>query len=129
MSDDESYPPILTKENFWNELQEKHPKDMKVFCDWIDEYKKRVEWDKVFHVPQYDIWMGTPDGLKQVTGKQFARAPKFHEIPVAMQIGIFFQFVCEHPASLNPFIEDGMRGMIDNIRYWFSQNDGFKPSH
>ena len=38
----------LTKENFWNELSQKYPKGMKVFCDWID---RRV----LFFVPLFFI--------------------------------------------------------------------------
>lgn len=38
----------LNKENFWDELYKKYPKGMKVFCDWIDEYKKQNNWDEFF---------------------------------------------------------------------------------
>lgn len=90
------YPPILTKENFWNELHEKYPLGMKRFCDWIDEYKKRVDWDKVFHVPQYEVWVGSPTGfMKKIGGQEISPAPKYHDIPIGMQIGIFIQFQIE----------------------------------
>lgn len=62
----------LTKENFWNGMMEKYPKATKEFCQWIDEYKKEVAWDVLF---------STTDGF-----------PKFHDIPHAMQQGIWIAF-------------------------------------
>lgn len=111
--DTPDYPHILTKENFWNELHEKYPNQMKVFCDWIDEYKKRVKWGKLFN-EFLDC-----DVIDNIN------APKFHEIPVAIQIGIFIQFtceqndcmVCEHP------IWD-MKELIDVMRRWMAKREG-----
>lgn len=79
-----AYPLILTKENFWNDLQEKYPEQMKLFCDWIDDYKKRVDWNTLF---RQDVCSHCPDPPIGI--------PKFHEIPVAMQIGIYSQFLSE----------------------------------
>jgi hypothetical protein len=113
----ESYPAILTKENFWNELQKKYPVEMKKFCDWVDEYKKRVEWETLFavHVRGYKDYKGA--------------TPKFHEIPVAMQIGIFFQFTTEMSESdqgVHLFnIGEGhaptsMSSYIERVHRWFA---------
>lgn len=74
-----NYPATLTKENFFDEMTKKYPKQMEVFCKWIDEYKKRVNWDLIF--------ADRHNGL--------GRVPKFHEIPIAMQIGIITEFSME----------------------------------
>lgn len=63
----------LTKENFWNNLHAKYPEQMKRFCDWIDAYKKRVHWMALFY--------------KDV---------KYHDLPFAMQLGIFLQYLSEN---------------------------------
>jgi len=82
----------LTKENFWNDLYSKYPGDMQIFCDWIDEYKKRVDWKILFNsYVSCGKWGGCeghePD------------APKYHDLPKAFQIGIFMQFVAEKKQS------------------------------
>lgn len=70
---------------FFNPLKERYPEAMKTFCDWIDDYKKEVYW--------YDMF---GDGLKldnfekRITGMKVA--PKFHELPYAIQLGIWFEF-------------------------------------
>lgn len=67
----------LTKENFWNDLMEKYPEEMKLFCAWIDEYKKKVDWNNLF------------------ASTVNAKIPKYHDLPIAMQFGIFLQFAKE----------------------------------
>lgn len=62
----------MTKEYCWDELMDKYPLGMKNFCSWIDKYKKQVNWDQVF---------------------AFDGAPKYHELPGAMQLGIFIEYV------------------------------------
>lgn len=62
----------LSKENFWNSLNEKYPLAVKYFCDWIDRYKVEVGWQKLF-----------VDGIK------------FHDIPFEMQNGILARFDLE----------------------------------
>lgn len=69
----------LTKEIFWNDLQAKYPDGMKTFCNWIDEYKKKNDWDMLFR-----NWHRSE--LEQI---------KFHHIPYAMQMGIWFEFVID----------------------------------
>ncbi len=70
----------LTKENFWNQIYIDYPKACKLFCNWIDEYKKAVDWNDLFN----DDITNLADGYK---------VPKFHEIPHAMQQGIWIEFV------------------------------------
>jgi len=62
----------LTKENFFNAVAEQCPDAMTHFCQWIDEYKKEVNWDQLF-----------------------APGIKFHDIPFEMQNGIIARFELE----------------------------------
>lgn len=57
-------------------MMEQYPKATNLFCQWIDEYKKSVGWGSLFNE-------------HPATG---AKAPKFHEIPYAMQQGIWIEF-------------------------------------
>lgn len=75
----------LNKENFWNEMFEKYPLSVTEFCIWIDGYKKRVEWDKLFNG---GIVVSLSVGAE-------TKAPKFHEIPLEMQFGIWMRYVVE----------------------------------
>jgi len=63
----------LTKENLWNDLYKAYPKGTQVFCDWIDEYKKAANWGEVLgsHI-------------------------KFHDLPHAMQMGIWILFLAQN---------------------------------
>jgi hypothetical protein len=82
----------LTKENFWDELYERYSA-VQVFCDWIDEYKKRVNWNVLFNggIREYPYVNGVI---------KFTDVPKFHDLPIAMQWGIFQQFCAEnHPSG------------------------------
>lgn len=62
----------LNKENFWNPLMEKYPASVKLFCDWIDEYKEDVFWDELFLTKPASV--------------------KFHHVPYEFQIGILCSF-------------------------------------
>jgi hypothetical protein len=95
--------PTLTKENFWNEMMEKYPKSTKVFCEWIDEYKKEVDWVNLFN-EHLNI--------------------KFHDIPYAMQYGIWMEFCrqemskyFEQPEHESQFIDlaEDVKGVFAEI--------------
>jgi len=75
-------PETLTKENFWDELQQLYPEGMKVFSEWIDEYKKRVGWAHLFNSKFRETEIG-----------RIYQRPKYHDLPTAMQAGIFLEFV------------------------------------
>lgn len=77
-------PASLTKENFWNKMMEDFPKATKSFCKWIDEYKKNVGWNGLFN---------SNSDYQDANGKN-AKAPKFHDLPYAMQHGIWI-FFCQ----------------------------------
>ncbi len=74
----------LNKENFWDDLYKKYPKGVDVFCDWIDEYKKKNNWLSLF-THRYKV---------HITDTQ-EKYPKFHDLPLAMQIGIWIEFVID----------------------------------
>ena len=71
---------VLTKENFWNQLKEKYPLSVQHFCDWIDQYKKENQWERLFNYgsPHYD--------------KMGWHNPKFHDLPMEMQYGIILYY-------------------------------------
>lgn len=74
----------LTKENFFNEMMELYPLAMKLFCKWIDDYKAEIGWNGLFGEHETKL-----SGRMVCCGI----APKFHEIPYAMQQGIWIEFV------------------------------------
>jgi hypothetical protein len=61
----------LTKENFFDDLYAKYPLGLQVFCNWIDGYKKAVGWT------------------------DFIPNAKFHDLPNAIQEGIYWAFIRE----------------------------------
>lgn len=62
----------LNKEEFWNPLYEKYPEAVQLFCDWIDEYKKAVNWNEII-----------------------GEKVKFHDLPYEMQFGLMGLFGVE----------------------------------
>lgn len=76
----------LTKE-FWDDMYRQFPEGMKIFNEWIDVYKQIVKWQHLFNV-----------------GLGVALIPKYHELPHAMQVGIWLQFESEIATRSNsPF--------------------------
>ena len=99
----------LTKENFWNDLMVKYPTAMKIFCAWIDQYKKQVGWAELFD----------PTGSKKDKD-----LPKYHDLPLAMQIGIFLQFAFQNgkfysDIELTSYSGDGPEEWKRIIREYF----------
>lgn len=79
----------LTRENFWDALYAQYPKGVNVFCEWVDEYKKKYNWDTLFKGDIRSI---------AVTGTSVTceyDTLKYHDLPLAMQIGIWIEFVCD----------------------------------
>lgn len=102
----------LTKENFWNDLYKKYPEEMKVFCMWIDRYKEKVGWNTLFNINS---------DYQNSEGKN-AVAPKYHDLPIAMQVGIFFEFCMGRPQRY-PLLEGtppSMLLMAEEIKKWFA---------
>lgn len=76
----------LTKENFFNRMQQQYPEAMEIFCNWIDEYKKAVNWNSLFN---------SNSDFQDSNGKN-APALKYYDLPLAMQYGIWLQFINEY---------------------------------
>lgn len=74
----------LTKENFWNEMEQKYPRAMAHFQNWIDGYKRANKWNRLFN--------------GHATGEG-AIVPKYHELPIAIQFGIFLEYICSYCES------------------------------
>ena len=83
----------LTKENFWNEMMEKYPNSTDAFCKWIDNYKKENNWEKLFNDSYHQL------NKKFASNGELVSVdfdyPKFHDLPIAMQVGIWNQFMQE----------------------------------
>jgi hypothetical protein len=69
----------LTKENFFNERSDLYPLAHHVFLTWIDEEKKKLDWNELF---SYNIPVS-----------YHHEAPKFHQIPFELQFGILARFI------------------------------------
>ncbi len=98
----------LTKENFFNEMMALCPEAVEYFCRWIDEYKKEVNWDKLFPPPRDPRIHGV----------------KFHDLPFEMQNGIIARFELElfnnkggHGKGLTEEIQQAYRGQLRKIFY------------
>jgi len=91
----------LNKENFFNILYERYPLAMQEFCDWIDQYKIDCNWSEIF-------------------GDKI----KYHHLPIAMQIGIWVEFIFSFDGDKD-VSEDITYGLDykqdDNIWEWFSE--------
>lgn len=82
----------LNKENFWNDMMQKYPQAMEQFCKWIDAYKNKNNWDKLFNAGVEVFaraWDG--NGYDKTGGETIA--PKFHHLPIEMQAGIWQAFL------------------------------------
>lgn len=118
----------LTKENFWNELNElneKYPEQMVMFTKWIDEYKERIGWDTLFaHTTHHDE---VRDPLAIDSWKLNI---KYHDLPIAMQLGIFLQYCLETPHRYE--LIEGMPGSMplfaECIKAWFAAEHAFAGS-
>lgn len=77
----------LNKQNYFTpEWKAKYPLASEHFCKWIDEYKKRVNWGKLFNhsmIPSFD------DEIVEIV------PPKFHDLPIEMQLGILSMYMFE----------------------------------
>ena len=79
----------LNNQNYFTpEWKAKYPLASEHFCKWIDEYKKRVNWNLLFNHDCIDIHSGKEEDTYTV-------APKFHDLPIEMQVGILMQWTVE----------------------------------
>ena len=112
--------PNLDKETFWNEIMDKYPIGMERFCNWIDQYKLRVDWNSMF-------------AANENTDQLHSSKYKYHDLPLAMQVGIFIQYALETADEkrkvrrfLNESVSDRdftMQDFPDRIRNYFHVNE------
>jgi hypothetical protein len=101
----------MTKKKFWDKIEKDYPGELQPFYAWLDEYKKSVEWERLFNFgfPYY--------------AKQGWHNPRFDELPPAMQIGIFIQFVSEVPSryslELDVKVKEDFERIPELIREFF----------
>lgn len=74
--------PTLTNENFFRRMKELYPVSMNRFCDWIDEYKMATGWKGTIETDYRNAFCMYMDP-----------AIKYHDLPNAMQLGIFIAFI------------------------------------
>lgn len=98
----------MTKEDFWNDIKEKYPTSFKRFGEWIDIYKGQNNWINLFrieqtkHTIQNDEY-GKLEGIYiDIDPKTFT--PKYHDLPIAMQLGIFLEYIYERDPSSRYFL-------------------------
>ena len=113
---------LLSKEKFWNEIEQKYSAQFNHFAAWIDEYKKKVDWEKLFNG---DI--GYEDTRRNGFGHTITVAPKFHQLPDAMQIGIFIQYVIESGSryQFSPYSLNTIEAWVDELKEWFCEQEEF----
>jgi hypothetical protein len=80
---------ILTKPDFWDDVEKRFPKATQLFYKWLDEYKINNNLQRLFN-PNYKL-APLPTRGQEIQGKN--DWPKFHDLPMAMQAGIFLQFI------------------------------------
>lgn len=76
----------LTSEYFWKEVLIKYPNATKRFMEWVQEYKKAVNWDGLFGKHETRHY-----GRLVCSGI----APEFSQLPHAMQQGIWLEYLCQ----------------------------------
>ena len=102
----------LTKENFWDELYALYPSGTQVFCNWIDEYKAKVNWENLFN----------PMFKESNDVQRIYFSPKFHDLPYAIQLGIYIQFCverggCSYEVDLLDFdLREEITGMVKMLQ-------------
>lgn len=98
----------LTKENFFNSMTEKYPQTMTKFCAWVDQYKKDNFWSLLFN-----------DDVMKLGTKEEHVAPKYHELPLALQMGIFTEWVwsMEPEQSFLEEVKELMEEVFDDLEY------------
>lgn len=87
----------LSKINFWDGVKVLYPKTMVYFNLWIDGYKKDNDWDMLFNQNKFTNTL----------------SPKFHDLPFAMQFGIFTHFLAEQGDTLDELIGDFKSIVLD----------------
>ena len=112
----------MTKADFWDGIQSEYPEGMAEFNAWIEEFRRRADWEILFNCG-HETNYGPGDRYEWPYKSNYSRHyPRFHNLPNAMQIGIFIQYTIEQGGE--SFFQPGaemwtMEGMIQAIRQWF----------
>ena len=94
----------MTKEGFWADIAREYPEQMADFQVWLSEYRRREGWDELFNngrscnatMDKYATAQTASDFGPDAGIRSFDHQVKFHNLPNAMQIGIFMQYTIEH---------------------------------
>ncbi len=90
-------PKKLTYHEFWEPLENAYPEACKVLYEWLENYREQVNWKKMFSVTMWSIKhnraMGAEDYETHNRHEIATHLYDFHDLPIAMQIGIFIEFV------------------------------------
>jgi hypothetical protein len=109
-------------DKFWREIKEKFVGEFEEFTEWIEKYKEKNHWKHFFN-PNFMM-----EGMMW-------RGVNFFDLPDAMQIGIFIQYVAESNSRYVielPMIEsvkdfDKMKDVIYD--FFFHENDNVRQEH
>lgn len=82
----------LTQENFFDEMQRRFPAGTQMFMDWFGSYRDRVGWHALFN---------SDSDYQNSQGKN-APVPRFEQLPHAMQMGIYLEFLRQGPNVASP---------------------------
>lgn len=73
-------------------MEQKYPKAMANFKTWIDRYKSEHDWDTLFNADFIKFTKEQKKGEDLVQNIISSVIPKYHELPIAMQFGIFMEY-------------------------------------
>lgn len=102
----------LDKRNFWRAIKTRYPKSMTYFNLWIDSYKKYNDWGKLFNadIGYLHQWKNKHDSGGET---RTTEAPKFHDLPFAMQFGIFTQFLADQSDETDDMVSNFKQIVMD----------------
>lgn len=109
-------------EAFWKAKEIQYPEEVAKFKQWVDEYKKENNWNNLFN-----------DNAGIFNGEKFVRAPKYHNLPSAMQFGIFIEYAWSQDFQKRKFPNPPVYGdMAEQISRWLEletrRNNSHEPS-
>lgn len=79
----------LSRENTWEKFEEMYPRAMKNFHEWIDAYKIEVGWTHLFNPKYISVHISGHAETKLTKDAH----PKFHDLPIEMQVGILAKWL------------------------------------
>lgn len=98
----------LTKE-FWDQLALSCPKTMQRFRDFVDQFKKDCEFDKLFLNDRNHRPFGEP-------------LIKFHDLPDLMQIGLIILFTRDVVFKWDNYLQEHDLAKCIQLSFHFMEN-------